>query len=121
MNVNRKQILKGILEDIADISDKEYQRRIWIRVEGPECDDFTEIVCRFFSRVECLLEGLKEDKLSNSQLNILKTFICDFEKFADEHDFPQQFIDTPEWTHITELAKEVLRAFNYEPDEHANK
>ena len=28
---------------------------------------------------------------------------------------PQDFIDTPEWTKITELAKDVLVAFDWKP------
>ena len=113
MDINRKQILEDFLADIADISDKEYQRRIWIRAEGPECDDFTEIVCRYSNAAELLFEKYKECGISNIQLYILKQFHDEFKKFWIDNDLPQLFIDTPEWTKITMMAKEVLQAFGY--------
>jgi hypothetical protein len=42
MEIDRKQILASILETIKGISDKEYQKRVWIRGEGTEVDDFDE-------------------------------------------------------------------------------
>jgi hypothetical protein len=37
----------------------------------------------------------------------------EFRIFADENDFPEEFIDTPEWAIIMDMAKDVLKAFNY--------
>ncbi len=37
----------------------------------------------------------------------------EFRIFADKNEFPEEFIDTPEWANIVNLAKEVLKAFNY--------
>lgn len=34
--------------------------------------------------------------------------------FSDNNNWPQKFIDTHQWNEITEMAKEVLKAFNYE-------
>ena len=48
MDIDREQILISVLETIKDISDKEYQRRVWIEGRGPECHDFDEAVCDFF-------------------------------------------------------------------------
>lgn len=44
---------------------------------------------------------------------LLKKFYQEFRQFSDNNDLPKLFIDTPEWTHITEMAQEVLNAFNY--------
>ena len=114
MDINRKQILESFLSDVADISDKEYQRRIWINAEGPECDDFTEIVCRHSNAAESIFEKHKAYGISGPQLDALKKFHEEFKKFWIENDLPQLFIDTPEWTKITLLAKEVLQAFDYQ-------
>ncbi len=111
---DRNRILKASLRDIFRISDKEYQRRIWIRGEGPECDDFVEIVCRLFQKAESILEEPKRYGLSDFQLHVFENFIHEFEKFSDVNDLPQLFIDTPEWTKITLMAKKVLEVFNYQ-------
>jgi hypothetical protein len=73
MDINRTQILEGFLSDIADIADKEYQRRIWIHAEGPECDDFTEIVCRYSNAAESIFEKYKEYGISDIQLYTCST------------------------------------------------
>jgi len=60
MEIDRKQILISVLETINSISDKEYQKRVWILGEGPECDDFDEKCCNFFGDVDPLLENYKD-------------------------------------------------------------
>lgn len=47
-NSDKKYILNEHLRNIHHISDKEYQRRIWLRGEGPECGVFDETCCHFF-------------------------------------------------------------------------
>jgi hypothetical protein len=62
MDINREdreQILISVLENIEGIFDKEYQRRVWIRGEGPECDDFDETVCNFFQDGNGIIENYK--------------------------------------------------------------
>jgi hypothetical protein len=114
MDTNRDWVIGGLLEDIADISDKEYQQRVWVRGEGPECDDFTEIVCRFFHKADIFIQDPFVFNLSDIQVEVLKNFIKEFEQFSDANDLPQLFIDTPEWTRITLMAKEVLQVFGYQ-------
>ena len=114
MEINRKQILDSVLQTIEGISDKEYQRRVWIRGEGPECDDFTETVCHFFGDGDPLIKNYKEFGITDRQCQFLEQFRDAFEVFSDEHDFPEEFIDSPEWGKITDMAKDVLKAFNYQ-------
>jgi hypothetical protein len=114
MKINRKQILEGVLYDIACISDKEYQRRIWIHAEGPECGDFDEAVCRYSGSAESILEEYKKYGITETQFSILKKFDEEFRKFWIDNDLPQLFIDTFEWTMITLMAKQVLQAFGYQ-------
>ena len=112
---SRNSALNALLEEIALISDKEYQRRIWIRGEGPECDDFDETVCRYYDVIDRILEKKAEFGLSDIQYQILKKFHYEFEIFCEgpaiEYYLPQLFIDIPEWTNITKIAKEVLDVF----------
>ena len=119
-SINKKKMLEALLEEIIGIADKEYQRRVWIRGEGPECDDFDEAVCRYSNAADSIFEECKECGISDVQLDLLKKFHKEFKKFWKENDLPQLFIDTPEWTKITLMAKEVLQAFGtskIEPDE----
>ena len=111
-NQQKKNILIRILEIIVAISDKEYQRRVWIRGEGPEVDDFGEAVCGYSSLTGSIFKNYKEYGISDIQFPVIKKFHDAFQKFWDDNDWPEEFIDTPEWTEITEMAKDVLQVFD---------
>jgi len=86
--------------------------------EGPEVNDFDEAACYFFDLCDPILKKYHEYGISEEQCQILKKFRDKFEAFCDgpavEHYLPENFINTPEWARIMEMAKEVLIAFNYE-------
>ena len=96
MIINKKQILFTFLGNIRDISDKNYQKRVWIRGEGPECDSFDETCCQFFPIEEDILENYKQFNITEMQRDILKKFRDEFRVFSHDNNLPQVFIDTPE-------------------------
>ena len=113
---DRKFILNELLNNVRDISDKEYQKRVWIRGEGPECDDFDETVCFFFDDVDAILDNYKKFGIIDSQYWLLMKFRNEFDVFSrgvGRNNPPIKFIESPEWQKIMEMAKEVLKAFNY--------
>jgi hypothetical protein len=112
----KKQILESFLETIEGVSDKEYQKRVWIRGEGPECDDFDETVCHFSQEGDGIIAKYKDFGLTEYQYQILKKFRDKFKAFWKKNDLPQEFIDTPEWANIMDSAKEVLQAFNFKKE-----
>jgi len=114
MYINRKQIIDTLLRIIDHISDKEYQERVWILGKGPEVDDFDETCCNFFPEVDDVIEKYKDFGITTAQYKILKKFRDKFDIFSDTNNWPQEFIDTPEWITIMHLAKDVLKAFNYQ-------
>ncbi len=113
MEINRKQVVEGFLQNLYRISNKEYQRRIWIEGAGPECHDFDEAANDFFDDGEPILQNYQDYGFSQNQYRLLKKFHDEFRIFADNNDFPEEFIDTPEWERIINLAKDVLKAFDY--------
>jgi hypothetical protein len=68
-------------------------------------------VCVFFHVVEIVLDNSNEFGLNSDRFHALEMFSKLFEKYSDENDHPLEFIDTPAWTKITLMAKDVLRAF----------
>jgi hypothetical protein len=113
MEINRRAVLESFLENIYRISNKEYQKRVWIDGVGPECHDFDEAVNDFFGDGDPILKNYQDYGLSQSQYRLLKKFRDEFRIFADENDWPPEFIDTPKWAGIIDLAKDVLKAFKY--------
>lgn len=110
---NRKDILNSLLETIKSISDVEYQRRAWIRGEPPGTD-FDETVNNYSLDAEGILKHYKDFEITEIEFQILKKFDEQFRDFYGKNNWPQQFIDTSEWTKIIKLAKEVLKTFNYQ-------
>ena len=112
---DKKNILHGLLEVVQWISDKTYQQKAWIYGTSPGTD-FDETVNYFFCDADGILEKHQDFMLSDKQYVILKSFTNQFRIFSDNHYWPSDFIDTPEWDEITKMAKEVLRAFHYGSD-----
>jgi hypothetical protein len=109
-DIDRNQIMESFIRMIDHISNKEYQKRAWIK--GEEAD-FDEAVNLFFDIGDPILEDYKSFGLTESQYQLLKEFRDEFEAFSDTHHWPPEFIDTPEWARIMNMAKEVLKAFHY--------
>ena len=110
-DIERKQIMETFIRMVDHISDKEYQKKAWIK--GEEAD-FDESVCLFFGDGDPILENYKDFGITEIQYKPLKKLSDEFRIFADNNDFPEEFIDTPEWAKIMDLAKEALKAFNYQ-------
>lgn len=111
----KRDILDCVLNAIGSIADKEYQKRVWIRGEGPECDDFDETRCIIFNEGDSIVENYKNFDITEKQRHVLKTLRDALDGFENNprHYLPQEFVDTPEWTIITELAQNTLKIFNY--------
>ncbi len=109
----KKHTFNEYLRHLSHLLDKEYQRRVWIRGEGPECQAFDDAVCDFFDIGDPILSDYKEFGITEIQYSLLKKFRNKFRVFANDNDFPEEFIDTLEWEKITEMAKEILEAFDY--------
>ncbi len=112
-NEDRKQILEGFIEIFTRIANKEYQKRVWIEGRGPECDDFDDTACDFFGECDSIIENYKDFGITDNQHHLLVKFRNEFGAFSDRNYWSPEFIDTPEWEKITEMAKEVLEAFHF--------
>ena len=79
-------------------------------------DDFDETVCHFFDDGDPIINDYQRYNITEGQNKLLVRFRDAFEEFVDgpESSNPMKFIDTPEWTRITDMAKEVLKAFDYQ-------
>jgi hypothetical protein len=110
---NSRYLLNEFLRNILHISDKQYQKRVWIRGDGPECQAFDDAVCDFFDIGEPIFDDHNSFGITGKQYRLLIQLRDAFREFSNHHDWPALFIDTPEWTRITEMAQEVLREFRY--------
>jgi hypothetical protein len=112
---DKNNILNNHLETISGIADREYQERVWIRGEGPECDDYTESICHFFDDGDPIISDYREYAITERQLSLLVNLRKTVQDFNSNIRFAlgADFLGSPEWAKITLMAKEVLQAFDY--------
>jgi hypothetical protein len=122
IDIDYDPTMENFLLKTFAISSKDFQRRVWIQGIGPECDDFDENVIVFFQYSEWLLQEPDKYRLNSNQVKLIKRLVEKYAAFCDKSDLdldyymPERFIDFPEWTEITEIAKKVIDSFNYKYD-----
>ena len=112
----KQQILDCFLETIAEISDKNFQERIWIKGLGPECSSFEEAMCHFFDDGEPILKKYKEFEITKEQYKKIIKLQNELQKYCDKVPVvvnDKDVLSDPEWAKIRKIAKKVLEAFNY--------
>jgi hypothetical protein len=121
MSMDRKQILEEFLKNIACMANKEYQERVWVRAEGPECQDIDDSIGDFFDE-DFVIKEYKDFKITNDQIESLLQLHKKLRIFTDTYGvhYPykstQKLISMPEWEEIRCLAKNILEVFKYELD-----
>ncbi|GAB4194273.1 MAG: hypothetical protein Tsb0015_17270 [Simkaniaceae bacterium] len=117
-NADRRQILDSFIKNIASMSDKEYQERVWVRAEGPDCDDIDDTICDFFDE-DYILEKYQDFGITEGQYELLMKLHGKLRNFIDTYGVysskksTEKLIALPQWQEIRDLAKKVLQAFNF--------
>ena len=95
MALDRNRILQQFLTLISDISDKEFQMRVWIKAIGPECIDFDETCDYFFVEGVDVIKNYKDYGITEHQEKLLTSLEKIFDAFIDDHlEEPIEFINT---------------------------
>ena len=115
--MDRKTWLERILGAIRDLSDADYQERVWVRGRGPEADSSTEAVCRLLDDYDLagfLAEGGRQRWLSDDQLAALRAFEVALDKYLapdDDRIDDAVRIASPDWQELRERAQRTLAMF----------
>ena len=117
MNI-KFNILNELLGVIYNISDVEYQERVWVKGLGPECSSFEETMCNFFDdyNAEEIVGNYKDYGVAQKQFKILLKFYNMLRYYSDKTSEivnNQEVLSDPEWHKIQKMAKKVLKSFNY--------
>ena len=113
----RRQVLEEFLKNIARLSDEKYQERVWVRADGPECNDIDDAVCDFFDDGDPILEKYKDFGITPSQYELLTTLHEKLRKFTDTfgvyspYKSTKDLIQRPQWQEIREISQKILIAF----------
>jgi hypothetical protein len=117
MDSIRADIKYMTLDRIFSVSSEDYQKRIWINCENPKIvDSIDETICDI-SLYRDLLEFDKYEgyDMTEDQKQILKNFFIEFDNFYLNNDInTPEFMDGDDWKHVMEVAKGVLKAFDFQ-------
>ncbi len=117
-DADKKQTVDSFIENIACMSDKEYQERVWVRSEGPECDDIDDTICDFFDE-DYVLKKYKDFGITERQYELLMKLHDKLRSFTDTYGVysseksTEKLIELPKWQEIRDISKNVLQAFNF--------
>ena len=77
-------LLLHLFEAIEEIADAEYQARVWVQGEGPECSSFVEAMCGFFDDAQAgyVLKNHKEFRLSPEQTKALEALFFALSEYS---------------------------------------
>ena len=107
-----------LISTVCDISDLEYQKRVWVRGEGPEVDCFIETAEGFLSGYDGFKDfdtRYEEYGLTKEQFLVLKALrqkIYDYNGF----DSDEEIINDPKWLEIVNFAKIVYKKLHRNSD-----
>lgn len=116
MNKDQEGVLRRFLDTIFEISNQEFQERVWLKGLGPEYSDFDDAICDFFDNGEDIMINYKNYNISDNQfkkINILKNII---KKYCDKipvRAHTKDILSDPDWFEIRKMAKDVLKVFDY--------
>ncbi len=109
--------IRNILDVLEIFASEEFQTRVWVVGDGPECSSYVEAVCQFFDDYQCDLLINKEWKrigLTEVQRNALEKFrqvIDNFNKHMPENPDDAYVLSQADWPNIRILAQSALDTF----------
>ena len=108
IDANVYQYMESCLKELSDI---EFQKRIWLRGEGPEVSSYVEVVCQLFDDT-----GIG-DELSEMEHGIvlsedLDPVFRELRELFDSIDYRvgvANILNHPKWPKVAELASRALK------------
>ncbi len=112
-------IYRRIESCLKELSDINFQKRVWVKGEGPEMSSYTEVVCQLFDDT-----GIG-DKLNEKQDEIvlseeLDAILRELSSILDSIDYrmvASDILNHPDWPKVVRLssrAVEMMNKFSYD-------
>jgi hypothetical protein len=113
--IERKKMLSNIYGVLKNLSDKEYQERVWLRGEGPEVSSYEELINTLFDDFyfDELLEDNNPYNISQALFDKLINLRLKLNNYNDKDSDGNikeviQILNDSEWIKIQKLSSEVL-------------
>lgn len=106
-------VFGSLLDSINDISNLDYQKKIWIKYEDLSIvDSYDDTTMYFFEDGDALIEAYEAGRveMSDKQYQMLKTLYQMVDEYDDLMDRPETdegIVNDPRWSKVGEYAKLV--------------
>lgn len=103
---------KSIIETLKELSDSEFQQRVWIKGKGPEVSSFDEAINRLFDDFDfkgflALPEISSNLDLYPSLLKVYNALDPITDEIMSDKKIDQAFLISPLWKNIMKLSKKA--------------
>ena len=101
------RFIEGAIDPMAD---REYQIRIWVKGDGPECDSFDETINEFYYFFDILDSNYKEYGLIDEEFKLIRELEEKVDAFCEVTPvigIDSEIVNDPRWVLITEFAKKI--------------
>ena len=112
----QKKWLENIYHEIAELSDSEMQRRLWLGKDSKYISSYDELLCSLFDDFNFDLfidnELPKIEGLTPSFIQSIRKLREMFNEYDRKNLNDEQIIEDPEWLKVVEQAKMVEKQWN---------
>lgn len=109
MKIDEK-IYQNIKSCLKELSDIEFQKRVWLRGEGPEVSSYVEVVCQLFddTGIGDQLSELEDGEILSQELD---SALRELSILLDSIDYKagvESILSHPKWPKTVKLASNAL-------------
>jgi len=108
IDANVYQYMESCLKELSDI---EFQKRIWIRGEGPEVSSYVEVVCQLFddTGIGDELSKMEDGIVLSEDLDPVFWELRELIDSIDYREGVENILNLPKWPKVIELASRALK------------
>ena len=110
--------INNILSAIKELSDVQYQTKVWLEGKGTEVSSFDEAICRLFDdyELDSFIEKFSSmEQVSLKKIVLLKKYreqLTNYLSTLKDEVSIEQLITDPAWKKLCQLAKETYDNLN---------
>lgn len=113
MHKKEKDIRNFILKLIREISDEEYQKRVWVEGKGPEVSSFAELISAFDEDlIEDLSQNYQKYGFTRPQFEKIQDLyqqVDDYTMSIPDDVLSEEIVSDPRWHQVRQFAKKFLK------------
>lgn len=112
--MERSEWIEALSSVLEEFCSEEFQKRVWLRGDGPEVSSFVEAYCRFFDDLDAnrLIDvewrQLGLTKFQKDKLESFRDILAEFGQGVPDLPRPEEVLEHPNWPNVRKAARNAL-------------